>query len=77
MAEKLPIPIVEVAVTVFCQPGLVLTVYNDKWGSFTLPMTKRRRWEDPSLRGGVKTEAWRDAAIRVLVFPEICPAVER
>ena len=64
MAKKLSIPIVEVAVNVIFRPGLILTVYNDKWGAFTLPMTKRRRWQDPTRSRGIRNEPWRDAAVR-------------
>lgn len=64
MPNSPSMPTVEVAANAIFRPGLVLTVYNPRWGAFTLPMTKRRRWKDPTLRTGVRTERWRDAAIR-------------
>ena len=59
-----PFPHVEVAVAVITRGNRVLVVYNPLWGSFTLPMTKRRQWDDPTTTGGTKHEEWRDAAAR-------------
>ena len=55
---------VQVAVTVIQSGQKILTVYNPKWGSFTLPMTKRRQWQDPSADNGTRDEEWADAAAR-------------
>ena len=41
-----------------------LTVFNGKWGVFTLPMTKRRTWSDPRVPASDHEEEPLDAAIR-------------
>jgi len=64
MSEGSGIPRVEVAVVLLMHDGRVLTPYNRKWGAFTLPMTKRRHWEDPNVQGGELAEAWDHAAYR-------------
>lgn len=50
--------------TVIARGGLLLAVFNPSWG-FTLPMTKRRQWQDPSISEGVRKEEWVHAAARV------------
>ncbi len=56
---------VDVAVALIKHRGCVLAVYNPKWGSFTLPMTKRRQeHEDPAVHRPKPEEGWTDAAIR-------------
>ena len=55
---------VEVAATVIAAGGSILAVYNPRWGSFTLPMTKRKKWQDPNLPLGVREEDWRVSAAR-------------
>lgn len=62
MARKLRL--VEVAVAAVTRGNDILTVYSKNWNSFTLPMTKRRQWEDPTAEGGKGYEEWRDAAAR-------------
>lgn len=42
----------------------VLAVHNPKWGAFSIPMTKRRKWRDPAMRLGAKDEEWQAAAGR-------------
>src|SRR5262249_49514358 len=42
----------------------ILAVYNAKWGSSTLPMTKRRWWHDPNVPKSQRFEDWLDAAAR-------------
>ena len=55
-------PLLKVVVTLVSSGDRILAVYNDKWGAFTLPMSKRRIWKDAS--GQEQTEEWFDAAIR-------------
>ena len=58
-------PLMDVAVSLIMKGDRILMVYNEKWGSFTLPMSKRRVWTDPSSKeGGERAEDWEDAAIR-------------
>lgn len=62
MAEQ-PLDSAAVAVAVICRGPFILAVYNPDWGSFTLPMTKRRVWDqDPE--SGTRYETWIDAAMR-------------
>ena len=54
------------AALVVRKDGRILTVFNEQWGGFTLPMTKRR------IRSDEKTlwtheESWEDAAARAAV----------
>ena len=56
---------VEVAVTMIACGERILTIHNPKWGAFTFPMTKRRKWSDPEMPLGAGDEAWRAAATRV------------
>jgi len=59
-------PFVEIATTLVCCGGKILSVYNDRWGAFTLPMSKRRRWQDPRTKEEAeRVEDWDDAAVRV------------
>jgi len=59
------VPLVDVAVALVTVGEGVLVVYNDNWQEFTLPMTKRREWMDPNMRGGAqRAENWVDAAAR-------------
>jgi len=58
-------PLMDVAVALIMKGDRILVVYNEKWGAFTLPMSKRRTWTDPSSKeGGERVEDWEDAAIR-------------
>jgi 8-oxo-dGTP pyrophosphatase MutT (NUDIX family) len=54
----------QVAVTViYCEQSILL-VYNPRWGAFTLPMTKLRRWQYGPSTGPARVEYWDDAAMR-------------
>lgn len=69
MADNAGYPVSEVAVTLIEQGGRILAVYNEPRAWFSLPMTKRRRWYDPSAPLGSeeripKKEEWTDAAVR-------------
>ena len=58
---------VEVAVTVIRRGDRILAGYNSNWGSFTLPMTKRRRWASPDDPQMIRDEPWEEAAARNVV----------
>ena len=64
MTDKPEFPEVDVAVALIVRDGKILTKYNPKWGAFTLPMTKRRCWKDPSVPVEKREELWADAAGR-------------
>jgi len=64
MTEKPQFPDLKVAVVLVVHGGRILVVFNDKWGAYALPMTKRRVWNDPNAAGGKRVEEWIDAAIR-------------
>jgi hypothetical protein len=64
MANGPGFPQVEVAVAVITQDTRILAVYNPLWSSFTLPMTKRRTWQDPNIPPAHREEDWADAAAR-------------
>ncbi len=64
MNKTPPIPAVDVAVTVIRRGGKVLLCLNPKWAAFTLPMTKRRSWQDPNIPKAHREEKWIDAAAR-------------
>ena len=55
---------VEVAVTVMARDAKMLAIYNHKWGAFSLPMTKRKKWQDPQISLGVCEEDWTVTATR-------------
>lgn len=60
-------PEVDVAVAVLVRDGRVLAVYNDRWGGFTLPMTKRREPpQDPNVQAAPapKQAVWLSDAVR-------------
>jgi hypothetical protein len=59
-------PKVPVAVTLIHFGSDLLLVYNAKWGAFTLPMTKQRRWPHPSDPCKTFAESWENAATRNL-----------
>ena len=62
MSETPKIPLVDVAVNLITRGESILAVYNPEWGSFTLPMTKRRYWHDPKYPDKGTDENWIDAA---------------
>ncbi len=41
-----PFPDVYVKAVAITRSGSILTVFNERWGSFTLPMSKTRTWAD-------------------------------
>jgi hypothetical protein len=55
---------VDVSIVVVTRGPRVLTVFNSSWGSFTLPMTKRRNWTDPTVPSSDREESWKEAAAR-------------
>jgi hypothetical protein len=55
---------VEVAVTVLAAGTRILAVFNPRWGSFTLPMTRRKKWQDPAMALGMREEDWSVSAAR-------------
>ena len=65
-SSEYPLQVQDVAVAMIKNGEHILAVYNDKWSSFTLPMTKLRQWEDPNTTAGKRIEAWHDAAIRAV-----------
>jgi hypothetical protein len=70
-------PKVDVAVALIIRKDLkVLTVFNAKWGGFTLPMTKRRTYTDNDRRI-VGQESWEDAAARAAAEVIEAPCVVR
>lgn len=48
----------ELAVTIIAveDSDRILTTFNPRWGSFTLPMTKRKSWIDPQAPAGNRQE---------------------
>lgn len=56
---------VEVAAVLFTSSGRLLVTHNPRWGSFSAPMSKRRRWQDPQIPLGVREEEWHITAARV------------
>jgi len=55
---------IDVSVVAVTRGSRVLMMFNRSWGSFTLPMTKRRLFVDPNLPSGRPEEAWNEAAAR-------------
>ena len=62
----LPATHIEIAAVVIACQGRILAVHNARWGSFTIPMTKRRRWQDPAVLSGVREEEWSITATRAV-----------
>ena len=58
---------VDVAVTLILDGNAILLVYNENWGAFTLPMTKRKRPVPSGDAGELDGEDWLDAAARPVV----------
>lgn len=56
---------VEVAAVLITGQG-ILAVLNRPWGSFTLPMTKRRKWLDAQISAGFREEDWQITATRAV-----------
>lgn len=57
-------PQINLAVAVLVRDDEVLLVYNDKWGSFSFPMTKMREWYSGKGQLEDGSEKPLDAAIR-------------
>lgn len=57
---------VDVAVGLVTHGSDILLVYNNKWAAFTLPMTKRRVWQDPLIPDQIRYEELKDAAVRAV-----------
>ncbi len=64
MTTDLPMPEAQVAVVIIAFGKEILLPFNPKWGAFSLPMTKRRKWFDPNFGGQERLEEWRAAAVR-------------
>ena len=63
--SKSLMPLVDIAAVIISSGGKILTVFNDRWGAFTIPMTKLRAWKDPVEKDAKeRQEEWRDAAMR-------------
>lgn len=60
-------PLIDMVSVLVCKGDKVLTVYNEKWAAFTLPMSKLRKWKDPKVKDAERTEEWEDAAVRTAV----------
>lgn len=58
------IPTVDISSVIIARDERILAVHKDKWGSFALPMTKRRTWYDPNVDQDPNVEEWKDAALR-------------
>jgi hypothetical protein len=58
---------VDVAVTLILDGERILLIYNESWGAFTLPMTKRKRPDPPTAGDANDGEDWLDAAARPVV----------
>ena len=56
----------EISAVVIVRGGRILAVYNSSWGDFTLPMTKRRVWQDKRVQA-VQLESVEHAAARAFV----------
>ncbi len=57
-------PVVDVAAVLILRGDLILVVYNDKWGAFSLPMSKIRPWERALEESQKTTTYGRIAAFR-------------
>ena len=64
MANGPALPTVDVGVALIASGDRILVVFNERWGSFTLPMSKRRVWAHPEQLGATADEEWIDAAAR-------------
>lgn len=62
----MPFPKVEVSAVAIVRGGRILAVYNSAWGAFTLPMTKRRVWQEKKIETVHRDESWEHAASRAI-----------
>ena len=58
-------PVVEAVAVLLMQGGKILTVFNPRWGAFTLPMSKRKQFRDAVVSEAPRLEEWDRAAARV------------
>lgn len=59
------LPLLDIAAVLVMCHGRILMGFNAQWGAFTLPMSKRRSWEDATTaKGKVREEKWEDTATR-------------
>jgi hypothetical protein len=70
------LPLLDVAVVIIVKTDRVLAVFNDRWGAFTLPMSKRRSWHGPSGEKAVREESWEEAALRAATEWTCCTTRE-
>jgi len=64
MEQNPVVPTVETVAVIIRSDEGILVVFNEKWGIFTLPMTKLRRWQDPNIPVAHRDESPIDAAAR-------------
>lgn len=63
--SKSLMPLADIAAVIVSSGGKILTVFNERWGAFTIPMTKVRAWKDPvEKEAPERQEEWMDAAMR-------------
>jgi len=63
--EDASVPVVEAVATLVMKDDSILAVFNEKWGAFTLPMTKPRMARDPVVgEDPVRVEEDDEAALR-------------
>ena len=55
MSDSSAHPHVYVAVALIKRESDILLAYNPRWGSYSLPMSKLREWEDPRQKDGKQT----------------------
>lgn len=59
------LPMVEIAAVAIMDGSHIMAVFNEHWGAFTLPMSKRRSWDIvENGRSVEQLEEWSDTAIR-------------
>ncbi len=66
MAKRQQFEEVDVAAVLIQQGDRFLSVYNPHWMTFSIPMTKRRIWNDPHIPPAHREEEWIDAAARAV-----------
>jgi len=61
---EIPTPSVAVVLIADEETNKILTVFNRRWASFTLPMTKQKKWMDPAVSSGRRVEKLEITATR-------------
>ena len=56
---------VDVVATLLAQGRKILAIYNPRWGAFTLPMSRRKQFNDPDVSKAIQPEDLERAAARV------------